>query len=1487
MGKILFDINNQVDVPNLILQSKSGTTIGGITGFTDLTYKNSLNSANELSLNVYKYLDGEINPLWEEITDLKTIYIPEFAEKFEIEISYTDEEMETKSITGTALCEAELSQIIIRGLEINTEDDMKYSSTSTYQITKFYDEADTEHSLLHRVLKPKASHYTIAHVDDTLCDLAFEFTADGTDIYSFLTGEVAEKCECLFVFDSMTRTISVYDLCSTCQNCYENEIGSMSQKHYRGDFIDVCPNCGSTNIINGYGEDTTILIDKENLANSITKESDVGSLKNCLYVEGGDDTINAAFILSNPNGSQYIYYFSPETLEDMGEPLSTAISEYNEKYDEYKSSHTVSANNIDYCHKYSEAEDKMVLNNDKYVNGVEKFDFDYIDDYNNIITEILNLSTDNNFQNFSNNYHWGYTFTGQNELVKELYNAMDLEDFIQTSMMPEYSMGEYDKYTALSLLTNSNFGTLAIPNLDSLTTNTTVTNVIEAKAKTLIDTSRYKVSVFDGSFSYDESTTTATWNGTFQIVDRLDDDDTTNTINNLNYLDIATNVEKLSSDKLAEIKSLNISEKATLYINDDFVEYTKNSIESVISKADLPTSTNICSPTVSYAYFCKEIKKYSIDNLKIFYNTIQSCCDVLQSKMDDVTDKNSELYQELNSIFSEYKGKLSSINTTIATKEDYLLSVKKYRALMSAYIKEVAEELNFQSFLENYSTTENLWEIFNYYRREDTYKNDNIISDNLETNAEIVEYAGWLMTYAKKELLKMGTPQYTISTSLNNLLALPEFESIIEDFEVGNWIHVRTDVRDDIAEELIYKMRLLSYQINFDDIQSIDVEFSNVTRTIDCMSDVKSVLDSAQSIASSYNSVYKDVDKSKEAVEIVSKWVNESLDLTNQMIKSEGNDQSIIIDEHGILARKYDDLTSEYDKCQLKIFSNGLYFTNDNWNSIKTGVGKFVYKDPKKNFAETIGYGVIADTIVSNIVCTNELGIYNESGSVKIDGDGITLDGGSITWTNPISKSSVDGLEDLIEVLGYDGTKIEGTYIYSPKIYGGELIIGDESSGTYAKITEDGVLYAKGGVFSGEINAWSGTIGGWHINRNNIINEKQIIDEGIAITEYFELNANNGIDIVDVNNNKRTIISTNGYIRQVGGNGLIEITDGGIGFYNANLTYEIEIEETVVGGTGGGTATGVVLDDFDLSKQYMSIFPSSFSSNDSSKGMIFQANTEADFVSFTKNHGDGSGQVHKVVMDFSDDARFLLNVYGTAHIVDNTTIDGDLTLSFGKLKMHGGYSTYATLSIDNYGRLVCDKEVVATVVGTHLGSVYLPNFWSGNTTYSNRVKMLVSSGGDIARLGVVTDTWIGQGIKWNVHGNLTIDGYTTSSDERLKNSFESMEQFNDVFMSLNPTTFRYNNDLSNKVHFGFKAQNIEEILNSHGFNADDYFILSKTKKNKLSEDYNGYDVELGLSYQEFTAWNTHMIQKCITENNELKAKIQELCDKIQKLEETA
>ena len=125
MTKPFFPTGGQLEAPTLILQLKSGNSLGMIDGATDITYKKNLNSANEISFTVCKYIDGKLNPLWDSLTDLKNIYVPEFQEHFEIKVSFQEDVQETKSITGTSLCEAELGQLTLYGLEINTEDDIK------------------------------------------------------------------------------------------------------------------------------------------------------------------------------------------------------------------------------------------------------------------------------------------------------------------------------------------------------------------------------------------------------------------------------------------------------------------------------------------------------------------------------------------------------------------------------------------------------------------------------------------------------------------------------------------------------------------------------------------------------------------------------------------------------------------------------------------------------------------------------------------------------------------------------------------------------------------------------------------------------------------------------------------------------------------------------------------------------------------------------------------------------------------------------------------------------------------------------------------------------------------------------------------------------------------------------------------------------------------------------------------------------------------
>ena len=316
--KLEFNLNNNVEMPEIILGKRNYEKLGSIVNFDNLTYEYNLMSADSVSFTVYKELNSEKERLWDEIKDRRLIYLREFGEWFQIDVSTNDSNGVTKEITGTSLCEAELSQIYIRSTEINTENDI--ARPEYINPTIFYKPSNPDESLLHRLLKI-APNYTIKHVDNTLCNIQRMFSIDGVTLYDTLTGEIAEEIGCLFLFDSKDRSISVYDLKTNCNHC-----------GYRGDYTDSCPECGSTDLNYGYGNDTTIFVDSETLAESISLSGKQDEVKNYIKVSGGDAKINAAISACNPTGTQYIYSWSDRDKEDMTEELSSKLEEYSAEY---------------------------------------------------------------------------------------------------------------------------------------------------------------------------------------------------------------------------------------------------------------------------------------------------------------------------------------------------------------------------------------------------------------------------------------------------------------------------------------------------------------------------------------------------------------------------------------------------------------------------------------------------------------------------------------------------------------------------------------------------------------------------------------------------------------------------------------------------------------------------------------------------------------------------------------------------------------------------------------------------------------------------------------------------------------------------------------------------------------------------------------------------------------------------------------------------
>jgi hypothetical protein len=325
-------MNEYPETPNIILQNRRGEKLGVIENATNLVHTVNMNSADEISFKVYKEVEGNVCRLWNDIHDFRLVYIPDYHESFEIEVSLSESTDTVKSVTGTQFQYAELSQVNLYDVQINTEDDIARDDYDEKYPTTFYrdDKDHKDASLLDRILKDKASHYEIYHVDNSLKNITRTFNFSGKDIISALN-EIAEEADCLFVFGEtdtpfdgkLHRTISAYDLEDYCQDCGE-----------RGMFKDKCTKCGSTNYILGYGKDTGVFISKDNIAETVNYETNSGEVKNCFKLKAGDDLMTATVRNCNPNGSDYIWYFTDQTKADMSDALSNALTQYDKDYEE-------------------------------------------------------------------------------------------------------------------------------------------------------------------------------------------------------------------------------------------------------------------------------------------------------------------------------------------------------------------------------------------------------------------------------------------------------------------------------------------------------------------------------------------------------------------------------------------------------------------------------------------------------------------------------------------------------------------------------------------------------------------------------------------------------------------------------------------------------------------------------------------------------------------------------------------------------------------------------------------------------------------------------------------------------------------------------------------------------------------------------------------------------------------------------------------------
>ena len=1157
LGYKLNPITQDIETPQIFLVNKKLKKIGELCPVEDLNITiNEVNQPDEVSFTYYKEVDDEACPCFDKLTDLSVIQVGNYG-FFEIGIGKSENNSIVKMITGQSLGMAELSQINAT-LDVNTDDDLIRSDYDKNYPTVFYrdiqlddDSEDIqkkkkESSLLDRILS-YAPHYKVGYVDSTLRNIQRTFSWSDSDIVSILN-DVSTEINCVFDIrvtinedGEAERTVNAYDM-QYCEHCW-NELDEQGQKTnnthtFRNIVNGVCQNCGFSKFIKDIGQDTNIFISTDYLSDEITIDGDKDSIKNCFKVVGGDDTVTATVQGLNMSANNRIMMFSDEQKKLMSpelvEKLETYDRDYAENSGDYERLLEIQYDLYDMI-LYLQSGKMPLLEEDikethealyhvvDQITTYYKNHF-YISTWENYGYSATRTSISNMFTTFMPK---GFSFTIDTDGMEQTKNHEPAKQYKWYGSIKIYSTGNRDDYYTIHV---------------GQTGETTVTH---GKSET--------------SFQFpdaEKQRKISNFSVTFNFADKNQDDYMNYIKQHTSYLLSEVDLT-YDNEKAREWNQYSYNRLESYY--DGFTTCIET-IDGMPNERVTTDGENKILKQIKDNY--TTIRNHIHEQMLVLRDQIFALSTYLGEFSNDFLDENDNPYHEFqyyssvsealsHMINPKYTGgyavkpdgtidtnnftpnefigtkpckckKCSSINVSVVEEgvntcnncgsDDIYSYYDVMKDIVDSYtenqkenpnssIVDMRKEIQAQFDVKTYFNDDSLYnELFSFIR-EDVYTNDNYRSDGL-TNSQLISHAKELLAKATQELSKACVTQYTITAPVSAIVGQTAFEYrgvMVNDdysgFMLNNYVRVRID--DDI-----YKMRIASIQFSFPIQDRINVTFTNVSHYNNgAMSDIASIVESAASMATSYNYVATQAEKGESANLQFDKIKNEGLDAGLMAVKA-GQNQDVIIDNHGILIRKLIPETGEYSDEQMKFINRNMVLTDDNWRTARMAIGRGFYRS-NPNEEPVPVYGVWADVLVGDLLVGKELIIKNDDGygnsSVVIDKDGIDIKNGSIFIKNQ------NGCSVMIDPM-YSLKENTDNKVFAIKNQKNEPIMN---------VNDKGVGFFKGDIITNNITAKGGQIGNWYIDGGWLRADESISDEaGISWNSkdrntHFTLNGDN------------------------------------------------------------------------------------------------------------------------------------------------------------------------------------------------------------------------------------------------------------------------------------------------------------------------------------------------------------------------------------------
>lgn len=398
---------------------------------------------------------------------------------------------------------------------------------------------------------------------------------------------------------------------------------------------------------------------------------------------------------------------------------------------------------------------------------------------------------------------------------------------------------------------------------------------------------------------------------------------------------------------------------------------------------------------------------------------------------------------------SDIKSQIDSQEALIDSKNIEIVSKQGDITTLQGTLTSINDTVSFES---NFTAGE-LAEL-SEFTFENTYQNENIIQTDIMTDSEKQDQSQLLYDQGKSVLSRISQPRYVFETESVNFLAMKEFESFSNDLDVGSSLTV------ELPNGQITTSIILEVKVNYDNPDKFSLVLSNRLRSDSSayvFSDLFGQINNLGATVSfnkqdwgNWNDNHKD-----EVTTFISSALNATV---NKLIST--TDQDVIIDGAGLRGRQWNG--SAFDDKQVWLTNNVLAFTDDSWATAKVALGDV-------SVGGVSHYGLVAETIVGNLIAGNTLTIQNEDLSFVVDATGVSISNGNISLETDYNRVFIDPTNGIKIQTNVGGSWVDKFYADGS---GNLVFTGDLSGAT--------------GTFSGSITAGSGTIGGWNINSNSL-----------------------------------------------------------------------------------------------------------------------------------------------------------------------------------------------------------------------------------------------------------------------------------------------------------------------------------------------------------------------------------------------------------------